>query len=410
MNFSTVWLFIAPSIVGGIIGYFTNDIAIRMLFRPYRPWYIRNVRVPFTPGVIPRNQARLAQRVSDTIMSSLLTPDEIQGIARRLLQVERIQAALLWILRLALEQLQTGREENTTRVLANILHDLFGESLPRLLQGLSKRDDFLKAQLNQIFDSVILEFQLTELQAQRLAEWLLTDVLSPDVLRQLTVDFLTDRNIQVIDDRFREKTSGTYWVVANLFGLRNALVRMRNFCLDEREATNAIIVDLVTSLNIQARLQEYLQDLSLQSLPISTVRQLRRTMRDSVRSYLQASGSSLLQELSGSVNWQNVASVILTRLRNSAVMNESLDIMSHELAKILERYLERDLEPIVMQAIPILQIDQVIIDRVKATAPEEMEAGINDLVQTELQAIVNLGGVLGVAIGLVQSVTLLWQR
>jgi uncharacterized membrane protein YheB (UPF0754 family) len=133
-------------------------------------------------------------------------------------------------------------------------------------------------------------------------------------------------------------------------------------------------------------------------------------MRDSVRSYLQESGSNLLQDLSGSVNWNNIASVILTRLRNSTVMNESLDVISSDLARILERYLEQDLEKIVMQAIPILQIDKVIIDRVKATPPEEMEAGINELVQTELQAIVSLGGVLGVAIGLIQSLTLLWQR
>jgi uncharacterized membrane protein YheB (UPF0754 family) len=91
-------------------------------------------------------------------------------------------------------------------------------------------------------------------------------------------------------------------------------------------------------------------------------------------------------------------------------MNESLGMVSQELALILERYLERDLEAIVMQAIPILNIDQVIIDRVKATSPAELEGAINTIVRSELQAIVNLGGILGFVIGGLQAGFLLLQR
>ena len=62
-----------------------------------------------------------------------------------------------------------------------------------------------------------------------------------------------------------------------------------------------------------------------------------------------------------------------------------------------------------MQAIPILNIDQVIINRVRATPAKDLELAIEEIVKTELQAIVNLGGVLGVVIGLLQSVSLLWR-
>jgi len=34
-------------------------------------------------------------------------------------------------------------------------------------------------------------------------------------------------------------------VVANLFGLRNTLTRLRTFCLDEREAANARLAELI---------------------------------------------------------------------------------------------------------------------------------------------------------------------
>ncbi|MBC7822729.1 MAG: DUF445 domain-containing protein [Candidatus Parcubacteria bacterium] len=406
-DLSTLWLFVAPPIVGGIIGYFTNDVAIKMLFRPYRALYLGKQRIPFTPGLIPRNQERLARRISDTIMGSLLTPDELQKLARRLLQTERVQSALLWLLKLALEQLESDKEQKTAKIVANILRDLFGQSLPRLLKVLARREDFLEEQLNQIFDQVILEFQLSNDQSGKLADWVTQAVAPPDRIRQVLIDFLTDRNIQVIDEGFREKTSGTYWVVANLFGVRNSLVRLRAFCLDEREACNKVLAELVFSLGVKTRLREWLQNLSLQDLPVSTVRQLRKTMRESVRQYLQDRGADVLQGLSKSVDWENVASVVLARLQTSEAVTGSLEVISQELALILERYLERDLENIVAQAIPILNIDQVIVDRVQATSPADLENAINGIVKSELQAIVNLGGILGFVIGLLQSAILL---
>ncbi len=409
LDLATLWIYIAPPVAGAIIGYFTNDIAIKMLFRPYKPIFIGKRQVPFTPGLIPRNQERLAKRIADTIMGSLLTPGELQTLAGRLLQTERVQAAILWLLKLALEQVQLDKEQKTAKILAGILRDLLGESLPRLLKVLARREDFLEAQINQIFDQILLDFQLTGDQSRKLSDWLLQVVLPPDVLRQALVDFLTDRNIQIIDEGFREKSSGTYWVVANLFGLRNTLTRLRTYCLDEKDATNARLAELIYSLSVRERLQQWLQNVSLQNLPVSTVRQLRKTTRETVRSYVQERGTELLKGLGQSIDWDKVAGLILNRLRNSAAVTTSLGLVSQELALILERYLERDLENIVAQAIPILSIDQVIVDRIKATTPDELESTIQGIVKSELQAIVNLGGILGFLVGLLQTGLLLLQ-
>jgi uncharacterized membrane protein YheB (UPF0754 family) len=346
----------------------------------------------------------LAQRVADTIMGSLLTPEELENLARRLLQTERTQQAIRWLLELALDQVQSRNQARTAEVVGKVLQDAFGTSLPRLLRVWARREDFLKAQLDQIFDEVLLEFQLSPHQAQQLASWLLISVVPPDTIRRTLVDFLTDRNIQVIDEIFRSKTSGTYWVVANLFGVRNALTRLRTFCLDERETTNERIGELVEALNLNARLQEALQGLTLQNLPVSTVRELRLTVREAVRGYIQALGPDFLKGLSATINWQMLATQLLSRLQNSKVITESLDPVSEELALILERYLERDLENLVAQVIPILDIDQVIIERVNATNPKDLEMAIQGIVRSELQAIVNLGGALGFLIGGAQAV------
>lgn len=381
-----------------------------MLFRPYKAYYIFGRKIPFTPGLIPANQERLAKRVADTIMGSLLTPSELQNLARRLLQTERIEAGIIWLLRMGLDQVKQDSDKKTAKILANILRDLIGESFPRVLKIFARREDFLEPQLNQIFDQVLLEFQLTEEQATQLSDWLLKVVLPPDLVRQGLIDFLTDRNISIIDEGFREKTSGTYWVVANLFGLRNTLTRLRTFCLDEKEETNKRLQELIDSLGLRERIQEWLLNLSLQNLPVSTVKQLRKALGDSVRSYLKDRGVEVIKGLSLSVNWENIAELILNRLRNSSVVNSSLQLVSQELALVIERYLERDLEKIVAQAIPILNIDSVIIERVKGTSPRDLEIAVNGIVRSELQAIVNLGGILGVVIGLFQAVFLLMQE
>jgi uncharacterized membrane protein YheB (UPF0754 family) len=399
-----------PPVLGTVIGYFTNDLAIRMLFRPYRPLYLGRYRLPFTPGLIPSNQGRLAARIADTITSSLLTPEELQKIARRLLQLERTQAAIYWLLQTALNQVKLeAYKARTAKILAGILHDFLGQSLPRFLRILARQEDFLAEQINHIFDRFLLEFRFSPPQAEQLAHWLLEWVLTPDFVRRALVDFLTDETIDVIDQDLRERTTGTYWVVANVFGVRNGLIRLRRFCIEEPETANQRLAELMTSLGLKNRLTELIQDLSLQNLPVVTMHRLRKHLRQLIREYLQVDGPVLVKNLSDSLNWDEIAHLILTRLRNSPVMNSSLSLISEELALIIERYLEKDLERLIAQVIPILDIDQAIIDRVNATAPADLEAGIQGIVRSELQAIVNLGGFLGFLVGLGQAAFLWWQ-
>ena len=410
IELSTLWPLIVPPIAGAVIGYFTNDIAIQMLFRPYKAIYLGKFQIPFTPGLIPRNQPRLAKRVADTIMGSLLTPEELQRLAKKLLETERVESALTWLLNLALKQIRSDKEQKTAKILANVLRDLFSESLPRLLKVFSRREDFLESQINQIFEKILLDFQFSEVQSRQFVDWLLESILPPNTLRLALIDFLTDRNIQVIDEGFREKTSGTYWVVANLFGVRNTLIRLRSFCLEEKEVANTRLKELMLSLEVRGRLRNWLHRFSLQNLPLSTVNQLRKTTGDAVRAYIRDSGADFLQDFGESIDWDNLAIIIINRLQVSSTFTGSLGIISQELAAILERYLEEDLEKIVQQAIPILSLDQMIIARITGTSPQELEAAIQGIVKSELQAIVNLGGVLGFFVGLLQTFFFLFSN
>jgi len=72
-NFLVTLLFMA--IIGAAIGGVTNHLAIKMLFRPHEAIYIKNWRVPFTPGLIPKRRDELARQLGLTVVNYLLTPE-----------------------------------------------------------------------------------------------------------------------------------------------------------------------------------------------------------------------------------------------------------------------------------------------------------------------------------------------
>lgn len=70
--------FLLPPLVGGIIGYITNDVAIRMLFRPHQPKYLFGHRIPFTPGIIPKEKNRIALAVGESISENLINREVLE--------------------------------------------------------------------------------------------------------------------------------------------------------------------------------------------------------------------------------------------------------------------------------------------------------------------------------------------
>ncbi len=74
--FDLKWI-MAP-VVGGLIGLITNGIAIRMLFRPFHPVKIGRFTLPFTPGLIPKEQPRLARAIGRVIGDKLLDQETLK--------------------------------------------------------------------------------------------------------------------------------------------------------------------------------------------------------------------------------------------------------------------------------------------------------------------------------------------
>jgi len=72
--------YLAGPLIGAVIGYFTNYIAVKMLFHPHEEKRLFGKRLPFTPGVIPKNKPRLAHAIGEAVANVLLTKQDIAGL------------------------------------------------------------------------------------------------------------------------------------------------------------------------------------------------------------------------------------------------------------------------------------------------------------------------------------------
>ncbi|RLA08743.1 MAG: hypothetical protein DRQ60_01865 [Gammaproteobacteria bacterium] len=74
----TAWLpYVLPPLIGAVIGGVTNDVAIRMLFRPYQPLYLGKWRMPLTPGLIPREREHIAEAIAETFVAHVFGNDDV---------------------------------------------------------------------------------------------------------------------------------------------------------------------------------------------------------------------------------------------------------------------------------------------------------------------------------------------
>ena len=144
--------------VGAVVGAATNYMAIKMLFRPYKPIYFMKWKLPLTPGLIPKRREDLAIQLGKTVSEYLLTPATIK---KKFLSPE-IRTTVESFAREKLQQeiFQNDKTLNDWLQLAGFSH------VPNLVE--QKVDDVIAAQLknvqNVLATKTIRELMSTEIE------------------------------------------------------------------------------------------------------------------------------------------------------------------------------------------------------------------------------------------------------
>lgn len=120
---------IAP-LLGGVIGYITNDIAIRMLFRPHTAKYVFGIHIPFTPGIIPKEKGRIAEAIGGVISENLMN--------KEVLEKYLLSEDMIGKIRSAVEEFITTQQQNQETVACFLEHYLSKEEIETVAQNINQ--------------------------------------------------------------------------------------------------------------------------------------------------------------------------------------------------------------------------------------------------------------------------------
>ncbi len=118
--------FIGPA-VGALIGYITNYIAIRMLFRPHNAWYVMGIHIPFTPGIIPKEKSRIAGSIGKAVSENLMN--------REVLEKSLLSPEMLEKMNNAIDEFVATQSQNTETIVQFAGHYLSQEDIDAMKQN-----------------------------------------------------------------------------------------------------------------------------------------------------------------------------------------------------------------------------------------------------------------------------------
>ena len=90
------WIWLSP-FVGAFIGWLTNYVAVKMLFRPREPWRILGLSLQ---GVMPKRQHDLALKIGEVVERDLVNPQDILDA----INMEQLQAHLTAVVESRVDQ------------------------------------------------------------------------------------------------------------------------------------------------------------------------------------------------------------------------------------------------------------------------------------------------------------------
>ncbi|WP_456426802.1 DUF445 domain-containing protein [Desulfurobacterium sp.] len=378
---------LVPPVVGGIIGYFTNYVAIKMLFRPRKAVYIGKWKVPFTPGLIPSKRDKLAASIAKVVKENLLTEETV----RKRLNEEKVKISIEALVDKGLDRLLDSMPEYIEKMTFSIadrrlfevlnitdvekmigkvvnyvyekkttLRDIFPEAVLR------KKEEIigsLTKKLIEVAREKINSEEFLDLIADRIQKFMETSGKIPDVvIFRKPVKVISDTIAVKIVKTLNETVESPLFVeaaksyISRTFDrfLEKEIVELVGKKYDRESLTRRLTAIVYENFNTPIRKLPFVRD----------------------KTYTLIAG------------WMRA---LIDKNRELLIENISL--------KLLE-LIEKEL-PVIMES---MDIENLVAEKVNSLPIDEVEGIVLRLIDEELRYITLLGGILGFIIGAFQDV------
>ncbi len=377
MNVAITIIFMV--VIGAVIGGFTNSLAIKMLFRPYRALYIGKWRVPFTPGLIPKRRDELAKQMGKMVVDHLLTPESIQ---KKFLN-EQFQKDMITVAQTELDQLLRSEltlaqvferlgfkhiETSASEKMTLFIHNKYEEVMPRFREKPIK--DVLPKELQE---------KLSE-KIPVISEYIL--LKGKDYFNSAEGQLRVEK---MINDFVRERSGMLGNMLQMFLGNVNLTEKIRPEILKflENEGTKDLITTLLSKeweKLLNKKTEEFEEQLGKEQL----LQLINQTVKKLVKmdQLIQKPISELLEN-----NREDIINDFVP-----AGLRLVFDWTTGRMETILER----------------LHLAEIVKEQVETFSVERLEEMVLSISRSELTMITYLGALLGGVIGLFQGIVVLF--
>lgn len=367
------------AIIGAIIGGVTNSIAIKMLFRPYRPIYIGKVRLPFTPGLIPKRHKDVAYQLGRMVVNHLLTPE---GIAKKLHSDEFKQPIITFFQKQAKEIIHS---EQTVRMLSE-----------RWMKQ-DNMEQWVKEKVNTYIEQTY-RHKMDEIREKKIQDMMPDKLL---VKGERYIETITLHLLKSSSDFFQseEGKARLTVMVDQFFDSRGGMLGMLGKFMDMDSITDKVQREIVQLLH-------------------------QEDTKQVIERLLQREYDKLLEKnisvVEDGIGREKIIGFIQNQLVSQLPIQQWLDKTVEELFQpyehtIIDEYVPNMVEKAIKkmsnrlpELLEHLHLADVVRDEVLSFPLERLEGMILEISRREFKMITYLGALLGGLIGIVQGIIALF--
>ncbi|MBS4218137.1 DUF445 domain-containing protein [Bacillus sp. FJAT-49711] len=372
-----IWLVLFMVFIGAVIGGFTNFLAIRMLFRPYKTFFIGKWQLPFTPGLIPKRQNEIAAQIGKMIVEHLVTPESIQK-------------------KLSEEKFKHDMETWFTGKFRSFLEK--GITLEQLLEQfhiespIGKVNSFIDNKIEKKYLSMKQEFWQKEIHDILPEEWIgivhekipgAADQIIQKIIGYFSSPEGKDKIKTMIEEFLKDR--GRLWNMIQMFIGNDSLaekVQPEIIKFLNSPGTKIMLVNVIESEwnNLQ---NKPLREMLNQSKDEKILLYIKRFVKDTVQieKFLKKDISELMLPYRDSFE-----ETLAPRILESAGI-----YLAQRSGEIIERF----------------QVEDIIKEQIESFSLPRLEELVISIAKKELVMITYLGAILGGAIGLIQGIIVL---